>query len=203
MFFRSLKVDRRQKMMQSYPVNLNAGACTWQGQVAWFVWFWSVQSLWFGPWLWVGQGSAIDSFSLNSSYFLAKGVPVLGALFNLGVAWHLWLRSTDIGEDQRIICITCQVRVLNMFEVKTTIICSTNIQSNSAWKWSASELGWYLCVLHCQDTEGFYSWEKCQESIGTWFKQPLICQGWDMILGRRCGSIFLTKRIPKGSIQSN
>lgn len=52
-----------------------------------------------------GVGSAIDSFSLNSSYFLAKGVPVLGALFNLG------------------------------------------------------------------ETEGFYSWEKCQESIGAWFTQ--------------------------------
>lgn len=31
-----------------------------------------------------GVGAAIDSFSLNSSYFLAKGVPVLGAVFNLG-----------------------------------------------------------------------------------------------------------------------
>ena len=28
----------------------------------------------------------MDSFSLNSSYFLAKGVPVLGAVFNLGDA---------------------------------------------------------------------------------------------------------------------
>ena len=26
----------------------------------------------------------MDSFSLNSSYFLAKSVPVLGAVFNLG-----------------------------------------------------------------------------------------------------------------------
>mgnify|MGYP002803416783 CR=1 FL=1 len=52
-----------------------------------------------------GVGSAIDSFSLNSSYFLAKGVPVLGALFNLG------------------------------------------------------------------DTDGFYSWEKCAESIAAWFMQ--------------------------------
>lgn len=31
-----------------------------------------------------GVGGAIDSFSLNSSYFKAKGVPVLGAIFNLG-----------------------------------------------------------------------------------------------------------------------
>ncbi|CAK0855904.1 unnamed protein product [Prorocentrum cordatum] len=31
-----------------------------------------------------GVGAAIDSFSLTSSYFLAKGVPVLGAVFNLG-----------------------------------------------------------------------------------------------------------------------
>eukprot|EP00439_Symbiodinium_sp_Y106_P005329 s3060_g1.t1 len=31
-----------------------------------------------------GVGSAVDSFSLNSSYFLAKSVPVLGAVFNLG-----------------------------------------------------------------------------------------------------------------------
>ncbi|CAK8986431.1 unnamed protein product [Durusdinium trenchii] len=33
-----------------------------------------------------GVGSAVDSFSLNASYFVAKGVPVLGALFNLGDA---------------------------------------------------------------------------------------------------------------------
>eukprot|EP00928_Gymnodinium_smaydae_P079732 TRINITY_DN63590_c0_g1_i1.p1 TRINITY_DN63590_c0_g1~~TRINITY_DN63590_c0_g1_i1.p1 ORF type:complete len:547 (-),score=126.48 TRINITY_DN63590_c0_g1_i1:69-1595(-) len=31
-----------------------------------------------------GVGSAIDSFNLNSTYFLAKGVPVLGAVFNMG-----------------------------------------------------------------------------------------------------------------------
>jgi len=31
-----------------------------------------------------GVGEAIDSFSLNSSYFVAKGVPVLGVIFNLG-----------------------------------------------------------------------------------------------------------------------
>jgi len=50
-----------------------------------------------------GVGSAVDSFSLNSSYFLAKGVPVIGAVFNLG------------------------------------------------------------------DTDGFYSWDKCAESITAWF----------------------------------
>ncbi|CAE7654684.1 bioD [Symbiodinium pilosum] len=50
-----------------------------------------------------GVGSAVDSFSLNSSYFLAKSVPVLGAVFNLG------------------------------------------------------------------DTEGFYSSDKCRESIEAWF----------------------------------
>ncbi|CAJ1331911.1 unnamed protein product, partial [Effrenium voratum] len=52
-----------------------------------------------------GVGSAIDSFSLNASYFLAKGVPVLGAVFNLG------------------------------------------------------------------ETDGFYSADKCAESIGQWFAQ--------------------------------
>jgi len=31
-----------------------------------------------------GVGAAIDSFSLNCAYFVAKGVPVLGAIFNLG-----------------------------------------------------------------------------------------------------------------------
>lgn len=31
-----------------------------------------------------GVGAAVDSFSLTSSYFLAKGVPVLGGVFNLG-----------------------------------------------------------------------------------------------------------------------
>merc|ERR1712232_1520634 len=31
-----------------------------------------------------GVGAAIDYFSLNSSYFVAKGVPVLGAVFNFG-----------------------------------------------------------------------------------------------------------------------
>lgn len=31
-----------------------------------------------------GVGAAVDSFSLTSSYFLAKGVPVLGGIFNLG-----------------------------------------------------------------------------------------------------------------------
>ncbi|CAE7692888.1 unnamed protein product [Symbiodinium sp. CCMP2456] len=50
-----------------------------------------------------GVGSAVDSFSLNSSYFLAKSVPVLGAVFNLG------------------------------------------------------------------EIEGFYSWDKCRESIEAWF----------------------------------
>eukprot|EP00929_Paragymnodinium_shiwhaense_P089074 TRINITY_DN49328_c0_g1_i2.p1 TRINITY_DN49328_c0_g1~~TRINITY_DN49328_c0_g1_i2.p1 ORF type:complete len:388 (-),score=77.45 TRINITY_DN49328_c0_g1_i2:221-1240(-) len=33
-----------------------------------------------------GVGGAIDSYSLNSTYFAAKGVPVLGALFNLADA---------------------------------------------------------------------------------------------------------------------
>ncbi|CAE7355254.1 unnamed protein product [Symbiodinium sp. KB8] len=50
-----------------------------------------------------GVGSAVDSFSLNSSYFLAKSVPVLGAVFNLA------------------------------------------------------------------EIEGFYSWDKCRESIEAWF----------------------------------
>mmetsp|Transcript_21728 Transcript_21728/g.55120 ORF Transcript_21728/g.55120 Transcript_21728/m.55120 type:complete len:366 (+) Transcript_21728:67-1164(+) len=31
-----------------------------------------------------GVGAAVDSFSLNCSYFLARGVPVLGVLFNMG-----------------------------------------------------------------------------------------------------------------------
>mmetsp|Transcript_84435 Transcript_84435/g.149376 ORF Transcript_84435/g.149376 Transcript_84435/m.149376 type:complete len:350 (+) Transcript_84435:85-1134(+) len=31
-----------------------------------------------------GVGAAVDSFSLTSTYFLAKGVPVLGGVFNLG-----------------------------------------------------------------------------------------------------------------------
>lgn len=31
-----------------------------------------------------GVGAAVDSFSLNRSYFVAKGVPVLGAVFNFG-----------------------------------------------------------------------------------------------------------------------
>lgn len=31
-----------------------------------------------------GVGGAVDSFNLNAAYFSAKGVPVLGALFNLG-----------------------------------------------------------------------------------------------------------------------
>lgn len=31
-----------------------------------------------------GVGAAVDSFNLNCSYFQAKGVPVIGAVFNLG-----------------------------------------------------------------------------------------------------------------------
>lgn len=52
-----------------------------------------------------GVGGAIDSFSLNSSYFVSKGVPVLGALFNLAA------------------------------------------------------------------NDGFYSWDKCAESLKMWFAQ--------------------------------
>lgn len=48
-----------------------------------------------------GVGSAIDSFSLNKSYFLAKGVPVLGAVFNFGdvegyYAWDKCLLSIEM-----------------------------------------------------------------------------------------------------------
>jgi len=31
-----------------------------------------------------GVGEAVDTFSLNSTYFASKGVPVLGAVFNMG-----------------------------------------------------------------------------------------------------------------------
>lgn len=58
-----------------------------------------------------GVGSAVDSFSLNSTYFLAKGVPVLGAVFNFGdlsgsYAWekcaqnlNLWFSQQDGGRE--------------------------------------------------------------------------------------------------------
>lgn len=52
-----------------------------------------------------GVGAAVDSFSLNASYFVSKGVPVLGAVFNLS------------------------------------------------------------------ENEGFYSWDKCAESLKKWFEQ--------------------------------
>lgn len=52
-----------------------------------------------------GVGGAIDSFSLNCTYFASKGVPVLGAVFNFGAA------------------------------------------------------------------DGFYSWDKCAESIDLWFQR--------------------------------
>lgn len=118
--------------MQSYPANLKTGGCTWQGRLhGLFVAFGVsiVQSLFdmcldpfYGSY---GQGSAIDSFSLNSSYFLAKGVPVLGALFNLGVAWHLWLTAETLGgRIKGCFASFAKVRVLDMFEMQDNV-CST------------------------------------------------------------------------------
>jgi len=48
-----------------------------------------------------GVGAAIDSFSLNSAYFASKGVPVLGAIFNLGDrdgfnAWNKCLPNIEL-----------------------------------------------------------------------------------------------------------
>eukprot|EP00747_Dinoflagellata_sp_TGD_P204557 gnl/TRDRNA2_/TRDRNA2_78231_c1_seq1.p1 gnl/TRDRNA2_/TRDRNA2_78231_c1~~gnl/TRDRNA2_/TRDRNA2_78231_c1_seq1.p1 ORF type:complete len:340 (+),score=61.00 gnl/TRDRNA2_/TRDRNA2_78231_c1_seq1:55-1074(+) len=39
-----------------------------------------------------GVGAAVDSFNLNCTYFLSKGVPVLGAIFNFGAlsGFHSW-----------------------------------------------------------------------------------------------------------------
>ena len=149
------------------------------GQIAWFVCcFWSVHSpvallicVWTLPMGPIAQGSAIDSFSLNSSYFLAKGVPVLGALFNLGVAWHLRLTAETLGTGSRdflhhlprSLCWTC-LKCKTMFVQQAVQFCTEFSHQSS--------------LTQCKETEGFYSWEKCQESIGAWFTQPLICQGW-------------------------
>jgi len=53
-----------------------------------------------------GVGAAVDSFSLNASYFLAKRVPVLGAVFNLGDldgfnAWQLCAENIELWFSQR------------------------------------------------------------------------------------------------------
>ncbi|CAK8987085.1 unnamed protein product [Durusdinium trenchii] len=57
-------------------------------------------------------GSAVDSFSLNASYFVAKGVPVLGALFNLGDAdgfysWDKCAKSIEAWFSQHLGSLSC------------------------------------------------------------------------------------------------
>jgi len=44
-----------------------------------------------------GVGYAIDSFSLNASYFSAKGVPVLGGVFNFGAVdgFYCWTQCAE------------------------------------------------------------------------------------------------------------
>mmetsp|Transcript_77683 Transcript_77683/g.217757 ORF Transcript_77683/g.217757 Transcript_77683/m.217757 type:complete len:375 (+) Transcript_77683:72-1196(+) len=45
-----------------------------------------------------GVGGAIDSFNLNCCYFASKGVPVLGAVFNLGAAegFYAWDKCAEM-----------------------------------------------------------------------------------------------------------
>mmetsp|Transcript_52526 Transcript_52526/g.151386 ORF Transcript_52526/g.151386 Transcript_52526/m.151386 type:complete len:366 (-) Transcript_52526:239-1336(-) len=47
-----------------------------------------------------GVGSAIDSFNLNRCYFVSRGVPVIGAVFNLGAldGFYAWDKCSEMIE---------------------------------------------------------------------------------------------------------